>query len=331
MIITLFESVRHAYTKPEWVIDNTWDEISKFLTTWNDYPTKESVPLFNMWQFNMQGELGRKRIYENQNPTEVYETVAGTIRRCKANAELCYGLVLDYDGKERIDQTIEALKEFENVVYTTFRHTAETHKYRVILPFTRPLTSNQLSAKEKAISSTFQEVDHASFSESQAFYLHSGPNKFTHINHGVFLDPDWFEDTLEPVRQLVTAVEFTGDGDYYKEKLIESLATCSGLHYAGVGTQHGVLTLVALCKSAGITIDQYDMLCWNMAAPDSQLQEKNVRTSAWYGWNPHSGIRKEVREEFIRAYGGTSGFGQVKVAPWVSKRQELLEKYRSKE
>lgn len=308
MIITLFESVQKAYTRPEWVIDNSWDEIAKFLTTWQDYPKKEDVPLFNMWEFNINGEPGRKRIYENNNPTEAYETVEGTIRRCKANAKLCHGLVLDFDGKARIDRVLEEHSWASYCLYTTFRHTEETHKYRVVFPFAKALCPSDLRKKEKAISQTFQGVDPVSFSESQSFYLHSGPNRFTHINEGQFLDPDWFEDEIIPERVDKPKIEYKED-DYYKEKLIESLATCSGLHYAGVGTKYGVLVLVALCKSAGLSIDQYDTICWNMAASDSALQEENIRKSAWYGWNPYSGITARVREEFIAAYGGRSKFG----------------------
>ncbi len=309
MILTLFKSVQQAYTRPEWIIDNTWDEIAKFLMTHQYGNTKEEVPLFNLWQFDLQGEPGRKRIYENQNPTEAYETVEGTIRRCKANAELCYGLVLDYDGKKRIGEAIEELSEFECVYYSTYRHTDETHKFRVVIPFARAGTPEQIKHKKKAISDTFRHVDHASFSESQSFYLHSGPNPYVHHNRGIFLDLDWFEDeVLPPIPEIKRSSEFTGDRNIYKEMLIDSLATCSNLHYANETSKYGVLTLVSLCKSGDFTYDEFNLICRNMAASDSSLQDEKLRKSAWYGWKPHSGITAKVREEFISAHGGVSKF-----------------------
>src|ERR1035437_8065300 len=128
MILTLFESVQHAYTKPEWIVDSSWEDIAKFLLTHQDYPTKESVPLFNLWQFNQQGEQGRKRIYENNIPTEAYEEVKGTVRRCKANAQLCWGLVLDYDGKATTDEALNTFSTFTFCFYTTFRYTQEKNR-----------------------------------------------------------------------------------------------------------------------------------------------------------------------------------------------------------
>jgi len=310
MILTLFESVQKAYTRPEWIINNTWDEIAKFLITHQEAKTKEEVPLFNLWEFDINGEPGRKRIYENNTPTESYEKLEGTIRRCKANARFCHGLVLDFDGKARIGEAIERINVFEFVLYTTFRHSEETHKFRIVIPFREAASPAKIKSKRKAISETFQEVDHASFSESQSFYLHSGPNPYVYHNKGMFLDIDWFEDeVIEPISEIVRG-EFTGDRNVYKELLIDSLATCSGLHYASDVSKHGVLTLVALCKSGGFTWDEFNLICRNMAASDSSLQEENLRRSAWYGWQPHSGITSKVREEFITSYGGVSKFGR---------------------
>jgi hypothetical protein len=310
MILTLFQSVQKAYTRPEWVIDTTWEEAAKFLTTWQNYPTKESAELFNLWQFDMEGEPFRRRIYESYQPTEKFEILTGTIRRCKANAKLCYGLVLDYDGKTNIDEAIKLSSNYSFALYTTFRHTEEIHKFRVVIPFSRAVTSKELHAKEKAIQSIFKDVDHASFSESQSFYLHSGVNKFTYINKGVFLDPDWFEDEVIVSAPSIVRTEYTGDRNIYREMMIDSLTTCSGLHYNNEASKYGVLVLVGLCKSADISYNDYNTICWNMAAPDSSLQDEKFRKSAWYGWNSNK-ITAKVREGFISAYGGTSKFNRL--------------------
>jgi hypothetical protein len=316
MIVTLFKSVQKAYTTKDWIIDADWPTIATFLTTFNQCSKKEDMQLFNLWQFDVNGEPGRRRIYENGVATENYETIPNTIQRSKKNAQACWGLVLDYDGEARIDETIADLTRIgcAFAIYTTFRHTEETHKYRIVLPFRSAATPNQLKKKEASISETFQKVDHASFSQSQSFYLHSGPCPlvaYSAIFDGEFLDVDWFEDEpeVEIEKREMPKSEFTGDRNVYKEMLIDSLATCSGLHYANEASKHGVLTLVALCKSADFTFAEFDTICQNMADPTSSLQNPNLRKSAWYGWTPFSGITAKVREEFISAYGGTSKFG----------------------
>lgn len=308
MILTLFESVQKAYTRPNQIIDNTWDEIAKFLMTHQPAKTKDDVPLFNLWEFDMNGEPGRKRIYENNEPTEKYEEIPGTIRRCKANGKFIHGLVLDFDGHQTIEDAMANYADFESVLYTTFRHTKDTHKFRLVLPFKHAIASESFHKKKKAISETFQGVDHASFSESQSFYLHSGPEPVVIYTPGEFLNGEWFEDeVITPPPEIKRSSEFNGDSNIYKELLIDSLATCSGLHYNGT-SKYNVLTLVALCKSAGLSYQDYDVLCHNMADPSSSLQNAALRKQAWVNWSPYSGITSAVREDFILSHNGISKF-----------------------
>lgn len=333
MILTLFESVQRAYTRKEQILDAEWPIIAEFLTTFNQCENKEDMQLFNLWQFNPDGELGRRRIYENNEPTELYENIPGTIRRCKANAEKLWGIVLDFDGGTNIEDAVGILNGFEFVLYTTFRNSQETNKFRVVLPFKNAATPEQVKRKRESLSRTFLQVDHASFSESQSFYLHSGLNKDNAIAFwckGEFLDLDLFEDEVLPERLELPKQEFTGDRNNYKEMMIESLATCSGLHYANEGSKYGVLTLVALCKSAELTFNEFDVICHNMADPTSSLIDAGLRKLVWLGWEPYRGITKKVREDFIKTYGGVSKFG-IKEIPKTSKqlKQHIIQKYGS--
>jgi len=327
MIVTLFESVQKAYTRSDQVISADWPTIATFLTTFNQCSNKEDMQLFNLWQFNPMGEPGRRRIYEKGQPTENYETVEGTIRRCKSNAQLCYGLILDFDGETRISDTVESLAGLSFAYYSSFRHTEETHKYRVVIPFTSGVSPQKFKRKKEALSAVFTKVDHASFSESQSFYLHSGSDATLAKSgwvEGEFLDIDLFDDTIEPERTELPKQEFTGDRNHYKETMIESLATCSGLHYANESSKHGVLTLVALCKSADFTYAEYNSICHNMAAPNSSLQEESFRKNAWLGWAPFSGVTAKVREDFISSYGGTSKFGVKEVKKTAQELRDVV-------
>ena len=311
MILTLFESVQRAYTRQNQVVSGDWAEIASFLSTHVPASTKDEVELFNLWEFDMAGEPGRKKIYVNGEWQGGYELLQGTVRRCKANAIQLHGLVLDVDEHLTIDACIEKYQAFEFLLYTTFRNTPEKNKFRIVFPFEKPVEQATLRLKEQSIRDTFAGADNASFSESQAFYLHSGAEPRVHYNSGLFLNANWFEDRLPEILPERIPTEFTGDRGAYKERLVESLLTCSGLHYASTQSKLGVLTLVALCKSADLTFEEFNAICWQMAAPDSTLKDAQVRKSAWQSWQPHTGITARVREEFISAYGGTSQFVKV--------------------
>ncbi|HEY6436802.1 MAG TPA: hypothetical protein VIY47_09435, partial [Ignavibacteriaceae bacterium] len=247
----------------------------------------------------------------NEERTEDYEEIPNTIRRCKQNAIGVWGLVLDYDGSRKLEEVCDELEPFEFILYTTFRHTEQQHKFRVVLPFQQRATREELRSKASSITETFTQVDHASFSESQSFYLHSGATTGKAIyNEGWFLDLDWFEVEKIAVDNRKSSSDYDGDPSQYKQNLKDSLLTCSGLHYAGIGSKHGVLTLVALCKSAGLSYEEFDLICAKIAASDSSLQQQSLRKQAWKNWIPYSGITAKVREEFITSYGGRSSFNQ---------------------
>lgn len=331
MIVNLFNSVREAYVTPNSIINDGWDTIAEFLTEHHKCKSKDEMQLFNFWQFNMKGE--QRRIYHDfTKQTWNYES--GTIRRCKDNAEGVWALMLDYDGKDTIYNVINDLNGIKFVLYTSFRHSTSKHKFRVVIPFENMVTIEKFKSKLHSIANTFTSVDSASFSISQSFYLHCSPSKetaFSYIGVGEFIDIDMFDDTIieeQPVNtieQLKT--EYTGNTDYYKNIMIDSLATCGGLHYAGESSKYGVLVLVGLCRSAGMNINEYNILCANMAAPESELSHEAVRLSAWYGWTGNK-ITKEVREEFIKVYGGVSKFGirEDAVTQRISSTKERLMK-----
>jgi hypothetical protein len=88
----------------------------------------------------------------------------------------------------------------------------------------------------------------------------------------------------------------------YKAAVVASLNTCSGLHYQGEH-KSAVLTLISLCRSVGMTYNEYDAVCARMADPESTLTNPVVRVQAWTGWDGDR-IRGEKRDAFISAYGG---------------------------
>lgn len=335
MIVTTFKSIGKAYVDLR--IDQTWEEHAKLFLEHHYSNKKEDVPMFNLAEFKDPDDpfVERGRKYHGQivdgsfmrDANGAYEEIPDTVRRCKGNIVSISGVVLDVDEAMTIEQAMTMLEPLEYVLYTTFRHTEDNHKFRIIIPFKRPLLAADIAGRQDSIMRTFPGVDNASFTVSQSFYFHSGKRDcIAYHNRGVMLDPyDDFAytapkiysvpDQQQPVSQAMTAEQAAA----YKAAVLASLSTCSGLHYAGKGTSnHAVLTLVSLCRSVGLTFEEFDQICANMAHPDSQLVSASVRRSAWTGWAGDK-IRRVVRDEFIAEYGGRP----IRVANTTSESDRL--------
>lgn len=340
MILTTFRSVGKAYV--DHAIDAPWSTLADLLTTHIDSPSKERTPMFNFAEFKSLDdptvEHGRSYHGHEVNgvwtriPEGTYDEIPNTIRRCKNNVVALNGIVLDVDEKMSIEAAQELYKDIEYVLYTTFRHTEEKHKFRIVIPFSQPLLKADIAGRQESITETFPGVDQASFTVSQSFYFHSGHCASRAIwNEGVMIDPYAFE-YREPrvyIPSLPTSnnamdAEFA---EAYKSAVVESLLSCSGLHYAGAGSSnHAVLTLVSLCRSVGLTFEQFDAICARMAHPDSQLVNPSVRVAAWTGWDGDR-LRKQTRDAFISAYGGKP----IRVKKHNSLHEELKSKYLKKD
>jgi hypothetical protein len=216
MFISIFKSIHDAYLASSLhQVELSWPDAAELFMQHIPSDTKETVPLFNLVRFRSlddpEVELGRKYIYKNGKATDEYRELAGTIRRSKYNLVSLSGIVLDFDDGYTLEQAIEDHAGLEYVLYTTFRHRIDHHKFRMILPFKQELLAADIPIKQRSIIETFSNanVDRASFSISQSFYFHSGPNdSIVYHNHGVMLDPytdfeDYHEPEPEPFKILV--------------------------------------------------------------------------------------------------------------------------------
>jgi hypothetical protein len=191
MNLTIYMSEWEAYTRPEQIIDNDWDDIADILLDFHQADKKEDVTMFNLWELNLSGELGRKL----DKKTGQYTELPGTIRRCSDNLVGLHGLVLDFDANLTMDEAIKEVEGFEYVVYTTFNHSKEQHKFRLVLPFTRMMTVEEFELKVEHMKRIWPKADRASFTKSQAIFFHSGKSSKDAISFrypGVKIDPDIF-------------------------------------------------------------------------------------------------------------------------------------------
>ena len=223
MIISTFKSVQKAYV--DLMLDLPWSELSELLMHHYDVDSKKCVELYNMVEFKSTDyELGRKYHYINGVRSDTYDEIPNTVRRCKNNMVSISGIVLDFDKDQTIEQTIDELDGLEYVLYTTFRHTINNHRFRVVIPFSRPLLADDVQGRQKDIKTMFPNVDNASFSVSQSFYFHSGKeDSIAYHNVGIMIDPYMFH--VEEVVETVYTGEYTNTNEDIKH-LITELKRC---------------------------------------------------------------------------------------------------------
>ena len=82
-------------------------------------------------------------------------------------------LLLDFDDGTHYNWFISTYLEYEFVVYTSFSHSKELPKFRVVIPLEVPVDAIEFSNAKKTLLGIFPGVDEASFVSSQAFYVPS--------------------------------------------------------------------------------------------------------------------------------------------------------------
>ena len=263
----------------------SWKEISEVLTSFILVSLKEQTQMYNFWQFNV---------------------VKNKIHRCRDDAVALHGLVLDYDNNLTLNDALETFFGFECVVYTTFNHGPNKDKFRIVLPFANPISKEQFIAKRQSMIEAFPGADRASFSISQAIFLHSGPDKalaFSCRLDGDMLDPTIFADeVVEPiVFDESRGVDLETDPEFklaYKAAVIESLRSCSGIRHLNS------LSVVVILKSCGGTFSDYQQIVEVAGAHDSCIRDIKSQTESWAAVSNDALIGKKKRDEFIVKFGG---------------------------
>lgn len=308
MILTLFESTGKAYihNEQQQICDMPWVDVVEALSMHRNVSKKEDGELFNLAEFKKIGDetalLGRKKIFKNGEWTGEYIHFPNTVRRCRDNIVSISGLVLDFDKDYTVDRAIDTFDGIEYILYTTFNHTFDNHRFRVVIPFIQQLWVDDIPKKMQSIKDTFIGVDDSSFSASQSFYFHSGNNDpLVYHNKGYMIDPykDFTDGSIiqKTVTQSVINTEPVDLPEYYKQRLYDALLSCRGLRYPHA------LTLVAICKSNGLNYDQFNTICNHISDSDSTLiKDKSSRVSLWN--SDYARITKDKRDKFINDHNG---------------------------
>lgn len=311
MIISFFKDEWSTYSSKEMMIDMPWKELAGVLTTFINVDKKEKTEMYNLWEFTVNDK--------------------GEIHRCKNDCIALHGLVLDYDNNLSLNNALEQFYGFECVIYTTFNHKPGQDKFRIVLPFTKSITMDQFVLKRQSMIDAFPGADRASFSRSQAIFLHSGPDEsksFSCKLDGVFLDPDIFADeVVEPIvykeyeRDDSLSPEFA---TAYKNAVIKSLMSCRGIRHLNS------LTVAIMLKSCGGTFVDYQAVVKVAGAPDSCIQDIKSQTDSWAAVSDDSLIGKVKRDKFIERFGGKPvviSIPKKKLSSAEELRQQVIKKW----
>ncbi|EPE4787138.1 hypothetical protein ACSI5I_001564 [Vibrio vulnificus] len=171
------------------------------------------------------------------NDYEVSVTVA-TYRRGQLETLGMDLFVLDYDNKfngERVGRDdprhvsildfVNAYKEFEFVLHTSYSHTPDSHCFRVIFPLPARIQYSLIESKSESILEFFKGLDRNALCQKHGFYLPSSPDTgriYTYHNKGRYwlnlesdrfaYNPDVVMDNGEiKTKSIAPAVVVTND------------------------------------------------------------------------------------------------------------------------
>ena len=232
--INVFNSREDNRVRP---LPTSWENIVDFFLSGHEVAeNKEDVKLFNAIHY--------KDVDQIPDYSEDWGMDSQGIsyaKRRQANIIEVDLLVLDYDGGTTIDEIKNRFREYEYVCYSSFRrlHDGKTHKFRVIIPFTKPIPAwkrfNEYGMAidggewykiHDSLESFVGSCDTASFTAGQIYSIPSAPESrldlaFAEHNKGKWLDWEQFERksfrSMDSDTASTTGKGIVKTGDQYLE------------------------------------------------------------------------------------------------------------------
>ena len=269
MKINTYKSVREAYIHPSDIVEATFEEFVAFaIENQTCLTTKEDGQLFNICSFIDNAE---PPIEDSFNPDLTPHKREELIRRCKANVQEVYALLLDVDGNLTLAEAVAKWHAFEFFVYSTHGNSVDKEKFRLVMPLSTPVSRDAFDERHTSLCEFFG-VDKASFTISQAFYWPSySPSnadiRFAYHNKGEVRFDAMLLPAEEISRNIVMPPAYApGEQDPLADAIYETFLTGSNLRYADA------LTLAVICKSKGISEAHWRNLVQRISGFDSSLR-----------------------------------------------------------
>jgi hypothetical protein len=116
----------------------TWEEIVSFFTRPHEIiESKTDAKLFNLAHYKALSQVPNDPAYW------IHDNISGLcyVRRKQVNLIENHCFVIDYDDTISIAEVKEQFKDYEYILYTSYRHLHDdkTEKFRIIIPFTTPI------------------------------------------------------------------------------------------------------------------------------------------------------------------------------------------------
>jgi hypothetical protein len=168
-----------------------------------------------------------------------------------------------------LEDAVEEFVDYEFLIYSTYSNSKDKEKFRLVLPLNTALTRHEFEERHDSMCATF-DVDRASFTISQAFYLpcyteHNEKERFIHWNQ----TDKRYEALLLAVKEISTNIiagPREGDVDPLAPSIYKTLLSGSNMRYADA------LPLAVVCKSKGLNYDSYRDIVMTIAGSDSSLR-----------------------------------------------------------
>ena len=296
MKVNVYNNVWQALTHPDDIADLTFTElVLELMDSQQEIVNKEDAMLFNVCStikdFEHPPELNKDDEiidYSPHNRTDL-------IRRCKANVDTIYCLLLDIDDNKTLDEAITEWVDYEFFIYSSFSHSKAKDKFRLILPLKRPLTAKEFNERHAAMVKKFNYEDGASFTMSQCFYFpsYSKDNKddaFMYYNESnkrydaLQLSTVTIAEANEK-HDIVMPTAMTAMG----KSVYNTLITGNNLHLVDA------MPLAMLCKSHGIDFAGYCSIV-GQTGQNSCVSDKVTNLKELYGkgYNNHMTHKKSL-------------------------------------
>jgi len=203
-----------------------WDEFKNFMTESHlEFTLKSDTPMFNVteWTTKEQGAI---------TIDDFDSSWFGYVRRLKENAHLVHAIVVDYDDDgPTVDFFKDNFAHLTHIGYTSFRHTEDQHRFRVVIPLVNPVQAIHFSKPidlpedvfsfYPALIEMFEGADKTGFQPARMFYVPSCPKENLSIaqswsNDGVELNIDDLDKSygtfIQTARPIIENTEMGGSG-----------------------------------------------------------------------------------------------------------------------
>jgi archaellum biogenesis ATPase FlaH len=176
------------------VVEGDWDKILTEITRWRTFAGDKEHPGWSAAIFD---------------PCE----------RGNDNVKFMTALVLDYDGTSSIDAAAELWSDYYGALHTTRKHTPEVHRFRVVLPFTRPVSPFEYGAIwRRVFEKSGRKLDPSPKDAGRFWFVAGSSNKTTFMTRrfsGKPFSPDAIlaEPEPQPERPPVQRYESENDAE----------------------------------------------------------------------------------------------------------------------